>query len=173
MAAHIGYRLPGAADQEVVTRLFAAASPGREFLPPALLAFQEGLQRRQWTVQWGVHGETLVELDGLTAARIWVVWTAEGVRLVDLTILPEFRRRGLARRLVSGLCDAADAAGAPFALSMHTDNPVAHRLYESLGFTPGGDPGRGSPGYVAMARAPRGYARASTPATSHDAGRLP
>jgi ribosomal protein S18 acetylase RimI-like enzyme len=128
------FRVPSATDANFLSRLFASAIPERQFLPQELLAMQERIQRLQWTQLWGPDGETIVEVDGVPAARIWLAGGTETVRLVDLTVLPDFRGLGWGRRLVAGLCDAADAAGAGLQLTVHQDNAVAQALYESLGF---------------------------------------
>jgi len=144
------FRVPSATNANFLSRLFASAVSERQFLPPELLVMQERIQRHQWTQQWGPDGETIVEVDGVPAARIWLAWAPRVVRLVDLTVLPEVRGRGLGRRLVSDLCDAADAAGSELQLTVHRDNAVACALYEGLGFRAAATP----PGeiYTAMTR---------------------
>lgn len=128
--------MPRTADAQWLLALFVAASPGREYLPPDMLVLQDHLQRQQWGSRWGDGGETIVEFDGAPVARIWVARGASGVRVVDLSVDPGLRGKGLGRRIMSDLCDAADAAGLALELSVSTDNAVARHLYESLDFQP-------------------------------------
>ncbi|POH58496.1 GNAT family N-acetyltransferase [Arthrobacter glacialis] len=129
------YRAPRTTDAQWLLALFTSASPGREHLPHDMLELQEHLQRQQWSSHWG-DGESIVERDGAPVARIWVGWGASGVRVVDLSVAPGLRGEGLGRRIMTDLCDAADAAGLALELSVNTDNAVARHLYESLDFQP-------------------------------------
>lgn len=136
MHAPIRYCSPRATDAQWLLELFTAASPGREYLPEELLVLQENVQRQQWGKLWGSGGETVVERDGAPVARIWVAWGASAARIVDLSVDPGLRGEGLGRRIMSDLCDAADAAGLDLELSVTIGNAVARHLYESLDFQP-------------------------------------
>ncbi|MHA7271075.1 GNAT family N-acetyltransferase [Arthrobacter sp. HLT1-20] len=131
----ISYRARRSVDSPWLLALFTAASPGREYLPEEMLALQENLQRQQWGSRWG-DGETIVVRDGAPVARIWVAWGASAVRIVDLSVDPGVRGEGLGWRIMSDLCDAADASGLTLELSVNTDNAAARHLYESLDFQP-------------------------------------
>lgn len=61
-----------------------------------------------------------------------------GPFIIDLFVLPEHRRRGIARALVTAACDAFTA---PIGLRVDDSAEPARRLYESLGFV---SIGRGS-----------------------------
>ena len=55
--------------------------------------------------------------------------------LYNLAVLPEFRRRGIARALLSFACDDAFRRGAAFvSLEVRPSNRTAIGLYEQLGF---------------------------------------
>jgi ribosomal protein S18 acetylase RimI-like enzyme len=69
------------------------------------------------------------------------------VRLVDVSLLPKFRNRGLGGRWLAALTAEADAASLPVRLSVTRGNP-ALRLYERLGFTRTQD----GPVYIEMER---------------------
>lgn len=77
-----------------------------------------------------------MERDGAPVARIWVSWGATAGRIVELSVDPGVRGQGLGRRIMSHLCDAADAAGLALELQVNTDNAAARHLYESLDFQP-------------------------------------
>jgi ribosomal protein S18 acetylase RimI-like enzyme len=55
-------------------------------------------------------------------------------RIIDITLLPEYRGRGLGEQLLCDLMDEAKAAGKAVSIHVEKFNP-AMRLYRRLGFT--------------------------------------
>lgn len=110
----------------------------------ALLAWPDGAReafvRSQFDVQdtsyraQNPHGRfDVVEVDGVDAGRIYVDRRPTDIRLVDITLLPEFRGRGVGGHLVTRLTDEAGATGRT--VSLHVE--IHHRaaaLYARLGF---------------------------------------
>lgn len=64
--------------------------------------------------------------------RLWVARTREELRLVDITLLPEYRDRQIGSRLIQVLINEATQAQIPLRLHVLPSNP-ALRLYERLG----------------------------------------
>jgi ribosomal-protein-alanine N-acetyltransferase len=63
----------------------------------------------------------------------WVL--VDELHINNVAVHPEFRRRGIARRLLEHVLEAADRRGAPRAtLEVRESNDAARRLYEGLGF---------------------------------------
>ena len=72
--------------------------------------------------------------DGRPVGSCWLGDTPEQLRVLDIAVLPEHRRRGVARAVLGSLCDQAAAAGqAGPALGLARQRP-ARELYRSLGF---------------------------------------
>lgn len=134
MTSNLKIRRPTPSGTPWLLELFAEAVPGREFLPSELLLMQEQAQRNQWTQRWGSEGESIVDLGGVPAARVWVARTPQTLRVIELCVAAEFRHQGLGRRILGDLCRAADAAGWDIELTVDSENAVACHLYESLGF---------------------------------------
>ncbi len=68
-----------------------------------------------------------------------VVWAVEGrvCHLMDLAVLPEWRRQGVGRRLVEEVLEDARRSGAPFVfLEVRPSNPGALAFYREIGFDP-------------------------------------
>ncbi|TQM06963.1 acetyltransferase (GNAT) family protein [Pseudoxanthomonas sp. 3HH-4] len=65
----------------------------------------------------------------VSASRVWI--------LNDLLVLPEARRKGVARALLSAAADFARADGAlRLELETDPDNATAHALYRAMGWVP-------------------------------------
>jgi ribosomal protein S18 acetylase RimI-like enzyme len=77
----------------------------------------------------------------------WLSDSTDRLRVLDIAVLAEYRRRGVARAVLAELCAQAATAGKPIGLSVWRENAPACQLYRALGFVP--DPtvgGSGEPG---------------------------
>lgn len=77
--------------------------------------------------------------DGAPVGRLWV--DASGSRrwrVLDLAVLAERRREGLATAVLGALLEDAESAGAEVALTVERRNAEALRLYRRLGFEDAG-----------------------------------
>jgi ribosomal protein S18 acetylase RimI-like enzyme len=91
----------------------------------------------EWLAQHH-YREFVAEVDGRIAGRIGLeAYMPPFAELVDLSVLPEYRRRGLGRRLAQAATYEASRRGflAVF-LQTERDNISAHNLYASLDFFP-------------------------------------
>ena len=77
----------------------------------------------------------VIELDRRPVGRLYVDRGEEDIRITDIALLPEFRCRGIGRRLLAYLVERAGASGMGEAyLEVRPSNTGAIRLYQSLGF---------------------------------------
>lgn len=136
-------------DETLLQRVFTEAHcAGFELmdLAPAALAGLVGMQLRARQAQYRTDP---VAVEYLICRRpaaevlgsCWLSDTAGQLRVLDIAVLAEHRRRGVARAVLSALCDRAATDGKPVRLSVWHDNAPALELYRALGFTP--DPGAG------------------------------
>ncbi|HEX8093399.1 GNAT family N-acetyltransferase [Jatrophihabitans sp.] len=141
-------------DEALLLRIFAE-SHCAEFellgLEPAALGGLVGMQYRARQAQYSAAQPEAVEYlicggDGSPVGSCWLDDTPGQLRVLDIAVLREHRRRGVARAVLSSLCEQAVAAGKPVRLSVWHQNVPARELYRSLGFTapagsgPAGDP---------------------------------
>lgn len=77
----------------------------------------------------------VIECDGEPAGRL-VVWRGgEEIRVVDIALLPAFRRAGVGERLLRAVLAEAAEARLPVRIHVEQGNP-AQGLYARLGFRP-------------------------------------
>lgn len=106
----------------------------------AFLRQQFHAQTSHYAAHFGDARFDVIEHDGEPAGRL-IVWSGpDEIRLVDVALLPDFRRRGIGERLVGAVLDEAAAAELPVRIHVERSNP-ARRLYARLGFVPIGEQG--------------------------------
>jgi ribosomal protein S18 acetylase RimI-like enzyme len=77
-----------------------------------------------------------------TDAGRFYIWEGEDeIRLIDITLLPAFRGKGIGTFVLNGLNKMADKAGKKISLHVEPANPALH-LYRRLGFVYLRDNGR-------------------------------
>ena len=82
----------------------------------------------------------LVEMDGEPIGRLYRAATPASFHLIDITLRPEWRNRGIGTQLLRETMSLAAATGLPVQLHVDKSNP-ARRLYARLGFREVGDAG--------------------------------
>ncbi|HTZ22170.1 MAG TPA: GNAT family N-acetyltransferase [Opitutaceae bacterium] len=76
---------------------------------------------------------TILLVGGRAAGRLYLHETEESCRVVDISLLPEYRGRGIGAAILREVQRQASAAGRRVTLFVEAHNP-ARRLYERLGF---------------------------------------
>lgn len=160
-AAPLALRPVGGADPALLQRIFAESHcAGFELmgLVPDVLAGLVGMQFQARQAQYRTHPGAAEYLicrgtgpDAEVLGSCWLGDDDAQLRVLDIAVLAEHRRRGVARTVLTALCGRAAAAGKPVRLSVWHDNAPARELYRSLGFVPDpavltgvpGDPGNG------------------------------
>ena len=104
----------------------------------AFIAQQFQAQDRSWRAAATRPAFDLVLAVDEPIGRLVVDRRDDEIRLVDISLLPDHRGRGIGTRLITDLIAEAEAAGLPLVLHVFFANP-ARGLYERLGFTVAGD----------------------------------
>ena len=96
--------------------------------------------RRQFDAQSAHYREhypeaafEIIEKDGRGIGRLYVARWEREIRIVDISLLPEFRGAGLGTQLLRELQEEARSAGKSLTIHVERFNP-ALRLYQRLGF---------------------------------------
>jgi len=128
------------ADLPFLARLYASTREDELAAVEWPAGQKEAFLRQQFEAQHAWYREQyadasfdVVELGGEPIGRLYVARWANEVRIVDVSLLPEHRGRGVGRRLLEALFAETDAAGKPVSIHVERFNP-ALRLYARLGF---------------------------------------
>lgn len=96
--------------------------------------------RRQFDAQSAHYRENypdaafqIIEEEGRGIGRLYVARWEREIRIVDISLLPEFRGAGLGTQLLRELQEEARSAGKSLTIHVERFNP-ALRLYQRLGF---------------------------------------
>ena len=129
-------------DQEFLLRLYASSRTDLGMFgwdraaEQAFLKMQFEMQSRSYAMQFPTALHSIIVLRNEPAGRLIVDQRDDAVSLVDITISPEFRSRGIGAAVIRGLQDEAGGRGVPLVLAVDRGNPRALELYIRLGFIP-------------------------------------
>lgn len=135
------------ADRPLLFEVYASTRADEMKLVPwndeQKLAFVQQQFHAQDTYYRQHYRDTTYEVvlaDGVPAGRLYVARWPDEIRVIDIALLPAYRRLGLGTRLLAEVFDEARAAGKPVRIHVEVMNP-ARALYERLGFRQVADQG--------------------------------
>lgn len=137
--ASIALRPAGEGDAALVAAIYACTREEELRQVPWDAAQKKAFtdwQSRQQEQHYAAHyprAERLVVMQGEPIGRIYVDTNPGDVRLMDVTLLPEHRNRGVGSRLMEAFLAYADGLGRQSSLHVEPFNP-AMRMYLRLGF---------------------------------------
>jgi len=139
--AGLRLRPQASGDQPVLLQLFAQ-SRAAEFAalgwPPqqleSFLYAQFKAQSLDYARRFPGARFDVIEIRAQTVGRFYVAKRDNAYVIIDITVAPAWRDRGIATRLISDLQHEADGHGSEIGLHVGADNP-ARRLYARLGFS--------------------------------------
>jgi ribosomal protein S18 acetylase RimI-like enzyme len=99
----------------------------------AFVAQQFRAQRDYYMANYEGASFDLILVDGEPAGRLYVIRWPETLRVIDISLLPEHRGRGIGEGLLRSLLDDAAAAGTTLTIHVERQNR-AMTLYRRLGF---------------------------------------
>ena len=129
-----------AADMALLCHLYATTCAEELAMVPWSDEQKDLFVRQQFHAQHTYYHQTwpdaaydIVELCGQPIGRIYVDLPSDGIQLMEITLLPELRGRGLGTALIQQVLTLADTRQQPVSLFVEAHNP-AQRLYARLGF---------------------------------------
>jgi ribosomal protein S18 acetylase RimI-like enzyme len=145
--ADVTLRPVDADDERFLLRVYAgtreeelAPVPWSAEQKAAFVAHQFAAQSAHYAQHYAGLTADVILLGGVPAGRLLVARWAEEIRIVDISILPEFRGGGAGSALLRELLAEAEAAGKRLSIHVERENR-ALGLYERLGFRPVGEHG--------------------------------
>jgi len=99
----------------------------------SFLRSQFEAQHRYYRETYNAPEFCVVLVDGQPAGRLYLGRFEGEMRIIDIALLPEFRGRGIATRLMGEILREAGRQGVPVRIHVERFNP-ALRFYERLGF---------------------------------------
>ncbi|KIL35595.1 hypothetical protein SD71_12655 [Cohnella kolymensis] len=99
----------------------------------AFLSMQWMMQRNSYLLQFPDAENLIVTYEGLKAGRLMIRRTPQKIQVIDISLLPPFRNRGIGSSLLKKLQNEALMKGQVIELHVTLHSP-ARNLYERLGF---------------------------------------
>ena len=99
----------------------------------AFLESQFKAQQHHYQTYFSNTTHEIIEWNGTAVGRIYIARQKQELTILDVTILPEFRSRGLGEQVVSDLIDEARTKNLPLRIYVEHYNPSV-RFFERLGF---------------------------------------
>jgi ribosomal protein S18 acetylase RimI-like enzyme len=134
-------------DEQFLLRVYASTRTDELAPVPWTDAEKDAFLRMQFTAQHHYYlqhyagGEfSVILIGGEPAGRLYLFRGAQELRIVDISLLPVFRGKGIGRALLTDILREGDRAGLPVRIHVERNNP-ALRLYRELGFQAVGEVG--------------------------------
>jgi GNAT superfamily N-acetyltransferase len=142
-------------DEDFLKDLYFSTRDDLQLLPlddvqkKAFITMQYSAQKQQYSLQFPEADHDLILRDGVPVGRLLVDRGANGISLVDISLLADHRGTGIGTAIMHRLVEEAENAGAVFRLHVVKTNPAA-RLYLRMGLAVTADDGV----YLEMKKAP-------------------
>jgi ribosomal protein S18 acetylase RimI-like enzyme len=147
-------RPPCPGDEVLLQELFADSRPDLTALPTEFRAgltdMQFRAQRSQYATSYPNARYEVLVADDTPVGQLILADGVDSVRVVDVSVHPSHRGRGIASAVLHEVIECAQRAGRSVHLSVWSGNADAHRLYERLGFVRTDHSHPATVGYVEM-----------------------
>jgi GNAT superfamily N-acetyltransferase len=117
-----------------------AQVPWGEAQRAAFLQMQFTAQQRHYQAHFPKATHDIILFDNQPAGRLYVDRRDAEIRILDIALLPDYRKRGIGLALIKALMDEAAEAGKRLAIHVESFN-TSRQLFERLGFLPIEDDG--------------------------------
>jgi ribosomal protein S18 acetylase RimI-like enzyme len=100
---------------------------------------QYKIQKQAYRLQFPDAENSIIRLEKEKIGRLIVNRNAADLKLIDISLLPEFRGSGVGTKIITDLQSEAGEKNLPLTLKVARNNPSAFRLYQKLGFQTTGE----------------------------------
>ena len=142
LPAPLRWREAVAGDEAFLEALFAASREDLTWVQGDAAFVQQLVRMQRQAQEMGVRQNypqalrLVIEREGVAVGQAIANIGAQELRLVDIAVLPQARRAGIARAAVACLQAEAAARGLAVGLMVGRSNAPACALYAALGFQP-------------------------------------
>ena len=105
----------------------------------AFLQMQLNLRDQAYRMHYPKLDDRIILFQNESVGRLIVARAEHEIRLIDIALLPEYRRAGVGASLIKELIREASASLKPVRLQVEKPNEQARLLYERLGFRTAGE----------------------------------
>jgi ribosomal protein S18 acetylase RimI-like enzyme len=140
LSDHISFRPETPEDEAFLVKLYATTRDVEMALTGWDAAQQEAFLRQQFQFQtvhyrkhYGDASFRIILRDDAPIGRLYLHYGPSQIRLMDIALLPEYRRSGIGGSILENLLREAAQLGKTVTLHVERFNP-ALRLYQRLGF---------------------------------------
>lgn len=137
----ITFRAAGPDDEDFLLRVYSSSREYEMSMVPwddrqkeAFLKMQLTAQQEHYQKFYPNAQHQIIVSNGEPVGRVYVERNDKAIRILDITILPQFRNSGIGTPIIEGLIDEARRAGKSVRIYVESYNPSA-RLFERLGFS--------------------------------------
>lgn len=99
----------------------------------AFLSQQFWAQHHWWQEHYAAASFQVIAAGSDVVGRLYVLRTADEIRIVDIALLPQWRNRGIGGRLLADILAESDERWVAVTIHVEKNNP-ARQLYRRLGF---------------------------------------
>ncbi len=110
-----------------------ALTPWDEEQRALFVRFQFNAQRDHYQTHYPTAVHSIILNDSTPVGRLYLAREDRFIRILDITLLPQFRNHGIGSRLLAELMSEAKEAGLPLQIHVESYNPSL-KLFERLGF---------------------------------------
>lgn len=111
-----------------------ALVPWTEEQKTAFLKFQSDAQHAYYREQYPDAKYLVILKDGQPVGRLYVLRKPDVIKILDITVLPQYRRAGIGGNLVGAIIVEADDSKKPVQIWIEQGNP-SQNLFQRLGFS--------------------------------------
>jgi ribosomal protein S18 acetylase RimI-like enzyme len=147
LAEGIRLRPISEADSDFLYRLYASTRADEMVLldwsdqqKTEFLSMQFRAQHSFYQQQFKQACFDVIEQDGVEIGRLYVDRRPDEIRIIDIALMPEHRKKGIGGAILQSLLNEAKAANNKVGIHVEHNNP-AMGLYKRLGFQPVSDEG--------------------------------
>jgi GNAT superfamily N-acetyltransferase len=124
-------------DTTFLLRLFTVSDDSRAWLAqidPRLIEMQFSAQQRAYAAGFPAAAHEIVEIDGEAAGQVRWTELPDAILIVDIALLPQYRRRGAARAIYARILERARLSGKPLRATVTRTNAASLAFHQRLGF---------------------------------------